>query len=244
MKKTKYILRLDDASPYMAREKWRKTEYILDKYKIKPIVGIVPDCTDDFIKYDAYDSDFFNVIAARWQRKNWTIAQHGLHHSSFFKKDGKPTEFATLPYDKQFEMICRGYELLSANGIKPVCFFAPFHSFDDNTVRACHDAGVFHFISDGCSRFPYTENDMIFLPNLFDTPKHISLPGVYTFVCHPSNTDDAYFNFLDDFLNKNYKNFINADEFVSRKQTMRHRNAEDILIAYALNQMRKKRKRE
>ena len=42
----KFILRLDDAAPTMNKEKWDKIEKILDKYNIKPIVGIIPDNKD------------------------------------------------------------------------------------------------------------------------------------------------------------------------------------------------------
>ena len=41
-----YILRLDDASDYMDVEKWSRMEELLDKYQIKPLVGVIPDNQD------------------------------------------------------------------------------------------------------------------------------------------------------------------------------------------------------
>lgn len=41
-----YILRLDDASEYMDVDKWQRMETLLDKYNIKPLVGIIPDNQD------------------------------------------------------------------------------------------------------------------------------------------------------------------------------------------------------
>ena len=35
-----YCLRLDDACPQMNTEKWARIERILDKYKVRPIVGV------------------------------------------------------------------------------------------------------------------------------------------------------------------------------------------------------------
>lgn len=43
---SQYIMRLDDASEYMDVEKWQRMEDLLDKYHIKPIVGVIPDNQD------------------------------------------------------------------------------------------------------------------------------------------------------------------------------------------------------
>ena len=40
------LLRLDDASDYMDIEKWQRLEEFLDRYGIKPLVGIIPDNQD------------------------------------------------------------------------------------------------------------------------------------------------------------------------------------------------------
>ena len=44
-----YILRLDDASEYMDVDKWQRMETLLDKYNIKPLVGIIPDNQDQVL---------------------------------------------------------------------------------------------------------------------------------------------------------------------------------------------------
>lgn len=46
-----YIIRLDDACPTMNHENWRKVEKLLDKYDIRPIVGIIPNSKDDLFKW-------------------------------------------------------------------------------------------------------------------------------------------------------------------------------------------------
>lgn len=38
----KYILRLDDAAERMDIVKWNRMEVLLDKYNIKPLVGVIP----------------------------------------------------------------------------------------------------------------------------------------------------------------------------------------------------------
>lgn len=44
-----YILRLDDTSEYMDVDKWQRMETLLDKYNIKPLVGIIPDNQDQVL---------------------------------------------------------------------------------------------------------------------------------------------------------------------------------------------------
>lgn len=46
------ILRLDDACEKRDLVKWDRIEVILDKYQIKPIVGVIPHCLDpEFAHY-------------------------------------------------------------------------------------------------------------------------------------------------------------------------------------------------
>lgn len=62
-----YCLRLDDACPQMNAEKWKKMESILDEYKIKPIVGVIPENRDpDFVS--VADENFWGK-ACEWQKK-------------------------------------------------------------------------------------------------------------------------------------------------------------------------------
>ena len=65
--KVKYLVRLDDACPTMDRSKWGKIEAILDKYNIKPMVGIIPANNDTTLKIDEVDN-FFWEKAFRWHQ--------------------------------------------------------------------------------------------------------------------------------------------------------------------------------
>jgi len=44
--KVQYLVRLDDACPYLDKKKWQRMEDILDKYGVKPLVGIIPANAD------------------------------------------------------------------------------------------------------------------------------------------------------------------------------------------------------
>ncbi len=45
---SKYFIRLDDVCPKMNIERWDTMERLLDQYKVKPLVGIIPDCKYHF----------------------------------------------------------------------------------------------------------------------------------------------------------------------------------------------------
>ena len=66
-----YLLRLDDASEYMDTAKWKKIERILDQYKIKPMVGVIPNNEDtSLITRYKQDPLFWNKVY-RWIDKGW-----------------------------------------------------------------------------------------------------------------------------------------------------------------------------
>ena len=56
--KQHYLVRLDDACPQMNKQKWQRVENILDKYGIKPMVGIIPHNEDPVTCVDIVDTDF------------------------------------------------------------------------------------------------------------------------------------------------------------------------------------------
>lgn len=118
-----YCLRLDDACPQMNAEKWKKMESILDEYKIKPIVGVIPENRDpDFVS--VADENFWGK-ACEWQKKGWTIALHGLHHELYFHEPrgyyqlshSRKTEWAGRSSTEQYEMLKQGSLFRSADEI-------------------------------------------------------------------------------------------------------------------------------
>ena len=67
-----YLIRLDDACPYMDRAKWQRMEDILDKYGVNPLVGIIPANKDPRTMFESEDS-FFWFKAKKWEEKAWKI---------------------------------------------------------------------------------------------------------------------------------------------------------------------------
>src|SRR6185503_6993375 len=101
MHETRYVFRMDDACPWMAHEKWNSLERIFDRYGVKPVVAVVPDCQDPGLRVDAEDKGFWAKTAA-WQAKGWDIALHGFDHVYIGRNRGlvplnSHTEFAGQP---------------------------------------------------------------------------------------------------------------------------------------------------
>ena len=69
---SKYILRLDDACEKMDIEKWDRMEQLLDKYGVKPLVGIIPHCEDSMMYDYSVDSKFWSKV------NNWIIKQQEI----------------------------------------------------------------------------------------------------------------------------------------------------------------------
>lgn len=233
-----YIIRLDDACPNMNHKRWGEVEDLLDKYNIKPIVGIIPESKDDLFSWDT-NEDFWSTTVKRYIDKEWVIAQHGCYHLYHKTSEGKMSEFIGLSYEEQFKLIKRGHDILESHGVKPMCFFAPAHTFDDTTIDVCKDTGYFDFISDGNSLYPYKYRGMLFYPNLFDTPCKILPFGVYTFVLHPSFVTDKQLNDLEIFIKKNKKYFIDFKNIDSNINKTRTRSFLDKSVERIINIIRK-----
>lgn len=232
----KYIIRLDDACPNMRKDNWEKVERLLDKYNIKPIVGIIPNCKDkEFEKYKIIEN-FWDDYALKWQQKDWIIAQHGLNHNL---DENIRTEYVGKDYEEQKDNLIQGNKILKEHHIHPICFFAPAHTFDDNTIKACVDLQYFSFISDGVAIYPYNYKNMFFMPNIFDTPHKILPFGIYTFVFHPNNMRDSDYEYLEKFIIKNIDNFdMNLNEILEQYKN-RKVNILDKFILFLINTMRK-----
>ena len=155
----KYLIRLDDACPYMSKKRWGQVENILDKYGIKPMVGIIPHNEDTVTIIDSEDADFW-IKALNWQEKGWTIALHGYNHCYATECGGinpihKRSEFAGLSLEQQKDKIGKGYRILKEKGLNPTYFFAPSHTYDENTIKALKEVTPIRLLSDTMGRYPY-----------------------------------------------------------------------------------------
>lgn len=215
-----YLLRLDDASQFMNKSNWLKMEELLDRYSIKPIVGVIPDNQDsELLKYGEID-DFWNLVK-KWQSKDWTIALHGCTHVYETEEGGinpvnKRSEFAGLPLAEQKEKIKKGNSILLEYGIHAEMFYAPSHTFDLNTLIALKEETDIRVISDTAANDIYYENEFFFIPQQSGSVRKLPFNTV-TFCYHPNTMKDNDFYMLEDFLER-YSNRFGAYNFKMLKK--------------------------
>lgn len=212
----KYLIRLDDACPTMDHVRWSRMEELLDYYRVRPMVGIVPDCHDEALFIDSYDEDFWDT-AKSWQDKGWAIALHGYDHCYVTNDPGinpmwNRSEFAGLSIEKQRIKIREGVAILKNKGLTPKYFFAPSHTFDNNTLLALKEESDIRIVSDTIGRYPYRKKGLYFVPQIIGHCAEVPLGGIYTFCFHPNTMNDNSFSSLEEFLDNHSSSFIGFDE--------------------------------
>lgn len=223
----KYLIRLDDACPTMNKAKWQRIFDILDQYGVHPMVGIIPHNEDPDQEIDAPDLEFWNK-AKQWQDKGYAIAMHGYNHvciSEGGMNGLNPiwhrSEFAGVSLDVQKQKIRDGFEILVGHGLNPQWFFAPSHTFDENTLIALKECSNIRKISDTIAINPYSSRGLIFVPCQMGRLREMPLKGFWCACYHPSIMDEAEFVALEKFLVRHQEEFASFAELpVNRKGIM------------------------
>ena len=212
--KSKYLIRLDDACPTMDVAKWQRVEDILDRYGVRPMVGVIPNNEDPQTSPDPIDEKFWDKVH-KWEAKGWAIALHGYNHVCI-TEDGSNglnpmwarSEFAGVPLAQQREKIRKGVAIFKENGINPKYFFAPSHTYDKNTLEALRLESDIRIISDTIASRPYQEGDFVIIPQLGGHCSDMMIPGIWTFCLHPTAMNDAQFNAVEEFLKEHKNEFV------------------------------------
>lgn len=208
---SKFLIRLDDACEHMCIERWSRMEAILDEFKIKPIVGLIPSCEDpEILKYEQ-NNDYVSLLI-NWKAKEWELALHGFNHV-YISEDGgiNPvnlrSEFAGLPLDIQKAKIKQGISILQQLNISPRIFFAPSHTFDKNTLLALKSESTIRIISDTIASNCYTMNGFLFVPQQAGRGRALPVK-IATFCFHPNTMSEEDFDRLYSFLKKRHSKAI------------------------------------
>ena len=169
---TGILIRFDDIAPNMNWEIMDKCQTLLNKYNIKPLLGVIPKNEDmELLSYPKRDN--FWKIVKEWESNGWSIAMHGYRHvydketnkKDFFNYGGR-SEFFGHSYEDQLLKLKNGIEIFKKNNIKISSFFAPNHTYDLNTFNALKKVGIYKII-DGYGLVPYKYNEIKFVPQLF-----------------------------------------------------------------------------
>ena len=179
MSETRYVFRMDDACPWMNHAKWDSLEVIFDRYGVKPVVAVVPDCQDPGLKEAPEDPGFW-AKTLNWQKKGWDIALHGYDHVYRGSNRGlvplnARTEFAGQPEEVQRDKIRQGWKLLKDRGLNPTVWIAPAHTFDRTTLRCLAEETSIQVVSDGLSSRPFRRFGFEWIPQQIWAPR--ACPG-------------------------------------------------------------------
>ena len=183
----KILLRFDDICPTMEWKQWGRAMALLDQTGVKALLGVIPDCQDPDLLIDQPREDFWEYMKGL-QTQGYTIAMHGYQHVFDAAQHGilnrrMNSEFSGLPLQEQREKIRKGKDILLCHGIETDVFFAPAHSYDENTLIALYENG-FRYISDGKSSKPYIWHGITCLPCRNGGAARIGGAGFYTSVFH------------------------------------------------------------
>lgn len=203
MADAQYLIRLDDACPWMDRSRWSAVEAVLDRHGVRPLVGVVPQCADPELRVDEEDPQFWER-ARGWQAKGWTMGLHGWDHVFVGRARGLVplndyTEFAGRPEAEQRDKIRRGWQALRAQGLNPEVWIAPAHTFDRMTLRCLLEETSIRVVSDGLASSPFLRYGFTWLPQQLWRPRRAPA-GLWTLCLHPNEMDDEALDGLERFL--------------------------------------------
>ena len=212
------LIRFDDISENMKWEFMEKCEVLFDEYNIKPVLGIIPNNQDNELKKYPKKENFWQIVK-RWQSKGWTIAMHGYSHvydNETYKKDffgyGGKSEFFGHSLEEQKKRLKKGIKIFKENDIDIKIFFAPNHTYDENTFIALKQFGIKEVI-DGYGLLPYTYKEIQFIPQLFY--KTIMLPfGIQSTQLHINYWNEKDFSKIKKFIVKNHKKILTYNDAV------------------------------
>jgi predicted deacetylase len=218
-------IRMDDITPDMDWAKFLRFKKLCDMYQVKPLIGVVPHNRDKMLHIEDKRPEFWSYIR-QLDSEGWTIAQHGVFHVYTTKKMGcfplnRLSEFAGLPYQKQYERLSYGRTKLEKHGIYTQIFMPPAHSFDKNTLKALEELG-FTTITDGFGDMPYKKGEMTFYPISYRQSSSLKKKkGYTTFVVHTNTMNDKDFERYEKLFKKHKDKLISYYELFDLKARKR-----------------------
>ena len=213
----KYLVRFDDINSRMNWDKFLVLKNVLEKYNIKSILGVVPNCKDHNLFFGKPAKNY-NQMLLKYKLFGDTIAQHGFEHLYDSNQKGyfgssRNSEFAGHTFRKQRNKLYKGKCFLEKLSLWEPVFMAPGHSFDENTLKALKELD-FKFMLDGFSLFPFTRLNLFFIPQISSRPLPSYVPGISQLCIHINTISDDELNQLIAFIDKNHEKFITLKEII------------------------------
>ena len=235
-KPAQYLLRFDDLCPTMSRERWRRFRDVMEEFRIRPILAVIPDNHDPSMELAPYDPSFWSEMRAM-EAAGATTAVHGYRHVCSSCGESllgihRRSEFAGVDAKTQREWIRKGIAILREHGLNPRLWAAPRHGFDANTLSALHDQGM-EYISDGFARISFRRDAVIWIPQQLWSPVPRA-KGLWTICIHPCTACASEVDRLRLFLKGHWPQFTSFDrvatEFAERAPGLGERAYERVAL--------------
>jgi hypothetical protein len=234
-----YLLRFDDLCPTMDAARWRRFAPLLTRFRIRPILAVVPDNQDPALRLDQSghlpdhpSNDAFWDEMRAMQTAGATIGLHGYQHLCFAEGRGlvplhRETEFAGAPLESQRDWIRAGLEILADHRLTPQIWVAPRHGFDRQTLKVLRNEGI-SLISDGFARTPFRQCEVTWIPQQLWEPVEKGT-GLWTICLHANTATDVSVRNLEVFLERFAAQFTSVERVLA-EWPIRQRSLADRLF--------------
>jgi predicted deacetylase len=215
-----YLLRFDDLCPTVSRERWRRFRFLIQEFRLQPILAIVPENRDPALKISLPNPAFWDQMRAL-ESAGATIGLHGYRHLCLSRGRSllglhRTSEFAGIAADTQRAWIRNGLHILRSHGLSPRVWVAPRHGFDAHTLAVLRAEGI-DLLSDGFARRPHHRGGIMWIPQQLWGPVD-KRRGVWTISIHANTACDADIERLCGFLAAHAAQFTSIDRVISRFQ--------------------------
>jgi len=213
----RYLLRLDDLCPTVRRDSWQQFRALIDEFRLRPILAVVPDNRDPALDAASPDPDFWEQIRGL-EAAGAEVALHGYRHVCASRGHSylglhSLSEFAGIDRDTQLAWLTAGLGMLHNQGLNPRVFVAPRHGFDRNTLRALRAAGM-TLLSDGFANRPFRRHGITWISQQLWGP--VEKPcGVWTICMHPNTVSGDNITRLRVFLRDHHAQFSSVEHLLA-----------------------------
>jgi len=241
-----YLLRIDDLCPTVAANPWRKWLALIEDFRLRPILAVVPENADPELSCSPANPAFWTQMRAM-QAAGATIALHGYKHvcasnGRSLAGYGRPSEFAGVPETTQREWIRSGLAILRGQGLDPRLWVAPRHGSDRRTLQVLREEGICA-LSDGLARVPFVRGELVWIPQQLWAP--VKKPaGLWTICVHPNTAPTEHLLAMRSFLRDHAPQFTSVDRVLEEFRPSRLGSVEANYACVALWRMRLARARK
>lgn len=242
-KPVQYLLRVDDLCPAMAAEPWQRIAALIEEFRLRPILAVVPENRDPELARMPANFGFWDEMR-RFEAAGAAIGLHGYRHLCRSKERGllrlaNGSEFAGVHEEIQREWIRKGLRILRGFGLNPKVWVAPRHGFDQATLRVLRAEGI-GALSDGLARAPFLRGGLAWIPQQLWAPE-AKRAGLWTICIHPNTMGGAEMEALQAFLREHAGRFTSVDRVLAKFGGERLSLREALYAKVALGRIRARR---